>query len=63
MNSEFSRDNVMNSFIAPHSAWSIVRIKFVCETNFFEAVIVHVVCLWYHSLRILSTSPPFQNKN
>jgi len=45
MSSEFNRDNVMNSFIAPNSAWSIVRIKYMCEPNFFDVVIVHVVPL------------------
>jgi len=54
---------VMNSFIAPNSAWNIVRIKYLCEPNFFDVVFVHVVCLWYHPLRILSPSTLLQNKN
>ena len=53
---------VMNSFVVPNSAWSIVRIKYVCEPNFFDVVFVHVMCLWYHSLRILSPSPLLQIK-
>jgi len=54
---------LMKSFIAPNSAWSIVRIKYVCEPNFFDVVFVHVVCLLYHSLRILSPYLLIQNKN
>lgn len=45
MNTEFSKNNVINSFIAPNSAWNIVRIKYKCEPNFFDVAIVHVVSL------------------
>jgi phenylalanine-4-hydroxylase len=62
MNSEFSRDNVMNSFIAPHSARSIVRIKYLCEPDLFDDVFVHVVSL-LSSITYSFPSPLLQNKN
>ena len=54
MNSEFSRDNVMNSFIAPNSAWNILRIEYVCEPNFYDVVIVFFPHLPFFKIKIKS---------